>query len=58
MIVEGLLNGKISKDKILSKDPETMNMITAKMKTFYRESREQMKDDERFSKKNFHSVKK
>lgn len=57
-IVEGLLNGKISKDKILSKDPETMNMITAKMKTFYRESREQMKDDERFSKKNFNSVKK
>lgn len=54
-IVEGLLNGKISKDKLLSKDPETMEMITKKMKAFYKESREQMKSDERFSKSNFNT---
>lgn len=56
-ILEGLLNGKLSKDKLLSKDPETMKMITNQMKTFYKESREQMKSDERFSKEKFHSQK-
>lgn len=56
-ILEGLLNGKISKDKLLSEDPETMKMITKKMKEFYKESREQMKEDDRFSKENFNSKK-
>lgn len=56
-ILEGLLNGKISKNKLLSKDPETMDMITNKMKEFYAESRKQIKDDDRFSKEKFNSKK-
>lgn len=54
-ILEGLLNGKISKNKLLSKDPKTMDMITNKMKEFYAESKKQIKKDNRFSKEKFHS---
>lgn len=52
-ILEGIQNGKISKDKLLSKDPETMRQITNQMKNFYSEAKVQIKNDSRFSKENF-----
>lgn len=54
-IIESMQNGKLSKDKILSKDPETMDMITKKMKAFYKDSREKMEHDERFTREHFNT---
>lgn len=52
-IAEGLITGKIDKEKIKNKDPKTMQQITGVMQQSYYDARKQVEHDERFSKSNF-----